>query len=88
MYLDIGVYLSDYLQSGQVYHGVCLYGTTARGEAGADTNISICNRWERNPGLDVTDLDERRARQTNVSISNIWNPYPRLTVTDRDEQLP
>lgn len=36
-------YLSEYLQSGQVYHGVCLYGTTARGGAGADTNISICN---------------------------------------------
>ena len=44
MYLDIGVYLSEYLQSGQVYHGVCLYGTTAEYGAAADTNISICNK--------------------------------------------
>lgn len=57
MYLDIGVYLSEYLQSGKVYHGVYLYGTTAGYGAGADTNISICNGWERNPGLDVTDRD-------------------------------
>ena len=57
MYLDIEVYLSEYLQSGLVYHGVCLYGTTVTSRAGADTNISICNRWRRNPGLDVTDRD-------------------------------
>lgn len=57
MYLDIEVYLSEYLQSGQVYHGVCLYGTTVASGADADTNISICNRWRRNPGLDVTDRD-------------------------------
>ena len=57
MYLDIEVYLSEYLQSGQVYHGVCLYGTTVERRAAADTNISICNKWERNPGLDVTDRD-------------------------------
>ena len=86
MYLDIEVYLSEYLQSGKVYHGVCLYGTTAGYGADADTNISICNRWERNPGLDVTDRDKRITRQTNVSICNIWNPNPRLTVTDRDER--
>lgn len=81
-------YLSGYLQSGQVYHGVCLYGTTARGGAGADTNISICNIW--NPVLlfTVTERDERKGRQTNVSICNIWNPNPRLTVTDRDERFP
>ena len=58
MYLDIEVYLSEYLQSSQVYHGVYLYGTTAGYGANADTNISICNRWERNPGLDVTDRDK------------------------------
>ena len=86
MYLDIEVYLSEYLQSGQVYHEVCLYGTTAGHGAGADTNISICNRWRRNPGLDVTDRDKRITRQTNVSIYNIWDPNPRLTVTDQDER--
>ena len=56
--LDIEVYLSENLQLGQVYHGVCLYGTTAGYGAGADTNISICNRWKRNSGLDVTDRDK------------------------------
>ena len=39
-----------------------LYGTTARGGADADTNISICNSWERNPGLDVTDRDKTSTR--------------------------
>lgn len=57
MYLDIEVYLSEYLQSGQVYHGVCLYGTTVASGAGADTNISICNSCSANSGLDVTDRD-------------------------------
>lgn len=72
MYLDIEVYLSEYLQSGQVYHGVCLYGTTAGYGAGADTNISICNRWERNPGLDVTDRETEvppRLQSRSVTVT-------------------
>ena len=88
MYLDIEVYLSEYLQFGQVYHGVCLYGATVASGAGADTNISICNRWERNPGLDVTDQDKRTTRQTYVSICNRWNQNFLLPVTDRDIQNP
>ena len=82
MYLDIEVYLSEYLQFGQVYHGVCLCGTTAVSGDGADTNISICNRWERNPGLDVTDRDEREDRRANVSICNNWEQISHLAVTD------
>lgn len=86
MYLDIEVYLSEYLQSGQVYHGVCLYGTTAGYGAGADTNISICNSWERNPGLDVTDRDAGVPPPTSISICNILGPKTPLTVTDRDKR--
>ena len=102
MYLDIGgtfrninspvkfelppISWTQEMGGSSVYHGVCLYGTTAGYGAGADTNISICNRWERNLVLDVTDLDERVRRQTNISICNIWNPNPRLTVTDRDKE--
>lgn len=81
-------YLSDYLQSGQVYHGVCLYGTTAKGGAGADTNISIYNRWERNPGLDVTDRDTWSPPPTSISICNILGTKTPLAVTDQDERLP
>ena len=87
MYLDIEVYLSEYLQSGQVYHGVCLYGTTVGYGAGADTNISICNRYSANTGLGVMDRDEREGRRANVSTCNIWNPFLLLTVTDRDKPL-
>ena len=88
MYLDIEVYLSEYLQFGQVYHGVCLYGTTAGYGAGTDTNISICNRWERNPGLDVTDRDERMCHRASVSICNKWDQISHLAVTDRDTGFP
>ena len=70
MYLDIEVYLSEYLQSSQVYHGVCLYGTTVASGACADTNISICNSYSANKGLGVTDRDEREGRRANVSICN------------------
>lgn len=82
MYLDIEVYLSEYLQSGQVYHGVCLYGTTAGYEAGVDTNISICNRYSAKKGLGVTDRDERVCRRANVSICNKWVQISPLAVTD------
>ena len=71
MYLDIEVYLSEYLQFGQVYHGVCLYGTTAGYGAAADTNISICNRYSEKRSPDVTDRDGRLGRRSNVSICNI-----------------
>lgn len=82
MYLDIGVYLSEYLQSCQVYHGVCLYGTTVGYGAGADTNISICNSYSANKGLGVTDRDERKGRRANVSICNNWEQISHLAVTD------
>ena len=78
MYLDIEVYLSEYLQSGQVYHGVCLYGTTVGYGAGADTNISICNSYSAKTGLDVTDRDEREAaKQTSRSVTT-GNKFPIL----------
>lgn len=82
MYLDIEVYLSEYLQSGKVYHGVCLYGTTAGYGAGADTNISICNRYSAKSGLGVMDQDEREGRRANVSICNNWEQISHLAVTD------
>ena len=78
MYLDIEVYLSEYLQSGQVYHGVCLYGTTAGYGVGADTNISICNRWERNPGLDVTDQGKPFSPRLKSRSVTSWAPKPFL----------
>ena len=68
MYLDIEVYLSEYLQSGLVYHGVCLYGTTAVYGAGADTNISICNSWDQNFFLPVIDRDKGK-RPISISQS-------------------
>ena len=73
-------YLSGYLQSGQVYHGVCLYGTTARGGADADTNISICNRWRRNPGLDVTDRDTGVPPRLQSRSVTSWAPKPLLLI--------
>lgn len=78
MYLDIEVYLSEYLHFGQVYHGVCLYGTTAGYGAGADTNISICNRWERNPGLGVTDRDTGVPPRLQSQSVTSWAPKPLL----------
>ena len=78
MYLDIEVYLSEYLQSSQVYHGACLYGTTAVSEAGADTNISIYNRWERNPGLGVTDRDTGVPPRPRSRSVTSWAPKPLL----------
>ena len=88
MYLDIEVYLSEYLQSGLVYHGVCLYGTTAGYGAGADTNISIYNSYSAKSGLGVTDRDERVCRRANVSICNKWDQISHLDVTDRDTGIP
>ena len=61
MYLDIEVYLSEYLHFGQVYHGVCLYGTTAGYGADADTNISICNIYGSKSRLNVTDRDKEKS---------------------------
>ena len=84
MYLDIEVYLSEYLQSGQVYHGVCLYGTTAGYGAGADTNISIYNRWRADSGSRCYRSRHRGPSPTSISISNILGPKTPLTVTDRD----
>ena len=86
MYLDIEVYLSESLQSGPVYHGVCLYGTTDEHGADADTNISICNSRGRNPGPDVTDQDERVTRRPNISICNIYSAKTAPDVTDQDER--
>ena len=78
MYLDIEVYLSEYLQSGQVYHGVCLYGTTAEYGAGADTNISIYNRYSTNKGLGVTDRDTGVPPRLKSRSVTSWAPKPLL----------
>jgi len=78
MYLDIEVYLSEYLQSGKVYHGVCLYGTTVASRSGADTNISICNRYSANSGLDVTDRDAGVPPQLQSRSVTSWAPKPLL----------
>ena len=86
MYLDIEVYLSEYLQSGQVYHGVCLYGTTVASGAGADTNISICNRYSAKTVPDVTDLDKPFSPRLKSRSVTFWAPKSVLTVTDQDER--
>ena len=74
MYLDIEVYLSEYLQSGQVYHGVCLYGTTAGYGAGADTNISIYNSYSAQTVPDVTDLDKLFSPRLQSRSVTSWAP--------------
>ena len=78
MYLDIEVYLSEYLQSGQVYHGVCLYGTTVASGAGADTNTSICNSCSANSGLGVTDRDTGVPPRLQSRPVTSWAPKPLL----------
>ena len=89
MYLDIEVYLSEYLQSGQVYHGVCLYGTTAGYGAGADTNISIYNRWERNPGLGITDRDRgKRPIPMSQSVTSNHQKRAYLLQIETEESRP
>ena len=87
MYLDIEVYLSEYLQSGQVYHGVCLYGTTAGYGAGADTNISIYNRWRAESGSRCYRSRHRKTSEPNVSNCNNNSAKPGLTVTDLDRGI-
>ena len=78
MYLDIEVYLSEYLQSGQVYHGVCLYGTTVGYGAGADTNISICNSYSAKSGLGVTDRDTGIPPRLRSQSVTSWATKPLL----------
>ena len=78
MYLDIEVYLSEYLQSSQVYHGVCLYGTTVASGAGADTNISICNSYSAKSGLGVTDRDTGVPPRLQSRSVTTWAPKPLL----------
>ena len=88
MYLDIEVYLSEYLQSGQVYHGVCLYGTTGEYGDAADTNISICNRYSTNTGLPVSGRDiPNRLIGSSKSVTSRPQNGPQMLQIETEESL-
>ena len=89
MYLDIEVYLSEYLQFGQVYHGVCLYGTTAGYGAGADTNISICNIYGSKSRLNVTNREEEKSpNPMSQSVTVTQQNGPQMLQIETEESLP